>query len=138
MNVHLHFIGYTFRQTSRVQEDYSIVRLGVDGSGPDVRIVAMNEKIDTQFDECPLVVGTPLFVTLADLDLERRVHFLLLGPFEQILPLSEQIASDDLPLLGVDRDRDDGMRQKSLRLVTEEQDGGDAGAFNTAVFDQET
>ena len=55
MDIHLHFLGYAFRQASRVQEDYSVVCLGLDGGGPDVGVVAMNEKIDAEFDERPLM-----------------------------------------------------------------------------------
>ena len=128
-------VGYAFRQTSRVQEDYSVICLGVDGCGPDIRVVAMYQKVDAQLDECPLVVRAPLFVTVADLNLELRVHFLLLGPFEEVLSLLEQIAGDDLALLAVNYRRDDGMRQKSLRLAAEEEDGRNAGAFDAIVID---
>ena len=98
----------------------------------------MDEKIDAELDERPLMVGPPLLVTAAHLDLERRVHLFLLGPFEQILALLEQIAGDDLALLAVDRHRNDGMRQKSLWLAAEEQDRRDAGTLDSVVVDQKT
>lgn len=90
MHVHLQLIGHTVRQTSRVQEDDPLIGLGVDGGGADVRVVTMNEQIDAKLDERPLVIGLPLFVTIADLNLERRVYLFLLGPLEQILSLLQQ------------------------------------------------
>src|SRR5208283_110497 len=110
VNIHLQFLGYVFRQTPRVLEYHSVVRLGLDGGRTNVGVVTMNEEIDAELDERPLMIGPPLCVTVAHLDLECRVHLLLLSPCEQILSLLEKIAGDDLPLLGVDRHGDHGMR----------------------------
>ena len=82
------------------------------------------------------MIGSALFVTAANLDFESRIHLLLLRPLEQILSLLEQIARDDFALLAVDRHRDDGMRQKSLRLAAEKQHRRNARTLDAFVIDQ--
>ena len=42
VGIHLQFVGHALRQTSRIQKDYSVIRLSLDCGGPDVRIVAMD------------------------------------------------------------------------------------------------
>ena len=69
----------------------------------------MNEKIDAELDERPLMVGPPLFVAIAHLNLS----WLLRKHFEgQLRRLHKQIAVDELALLGVDPFRSITCRPK--------------------------
>jgi hypothetical protein len=79
-----------------------------DGRGTPIGIIAVHEKIDAKLDERPLVIGAPLPVAAADLDLQDRID-LRLG-------LKSTFQSREANGIADSRNMKHGARRRETRL----------------------